>query len=114
MKDLKSFQSELKQEEKELEKSVKEEVQSVPKVERKSVLRRKLSDYQGQMMERVRVVVMLLTTSGDWRFLLSLCRKLATRTSLEQTLPSWRMLFPRSTRTRRGAWSSSACWPDMT
>jgi serine/threonine-protein kinase 10 len=52
MKDLKSFQSELKQEEKELEKSVKEEVQSVPKVERKSVLRRKLSDYQGQMMER--------------------------------------------------------------
>ena len=59
MKDLKNFQSELKLEEKQLEKSIKEEVQSVPKEERRGVLRRKLSDYQGSKVEKVGVLLNL-------------------------------------------------------
>ena len=60
MKDLKNFQSELKLEEKQLEKSIREEMQSVSKVERKDILRRKLSEHQGFKVEKVGVVLSLL------------------------------------------------------
>ena len=53
-KDLKTFQASQKAEEKQVSRDVKEEVErSLPKVEQKQVLRRRLSDIQGLHAERV-------------------------------------------------------------
>ena len=63
-KDLKAFQSSQKVEERQVSRDVKDEVErTLPKVEQKQALRRKLSDIQGLQAEKVSVLSLSLSFS---------------------------------------------------